>query len=62
MNKLCESCKHYKEHMHISCHFKKKMCVAPTWGVLSLKDAKYNTEECELYEERKAYEFKTIDY
>lgn len=58
--KLCESCKYYQEHMHISCHFKKKMCVVPTWEVLSLKDVKYNTEECELYEVRKHMSLKPL--
>lgn len=47
--KLCESCKYYQEHLHISGQFKRKMCTASTSRVLSLKDIKHKTEECGLY-------------
>lgn len=51
-NKLCESCQHYKEHIHMANLHKIKMCTASTSLVLSLKDIKYKTEECGLYKER----------
>lgn len=51
-NKLCNSCKYYKEHLHISGYHKMKMCTASTSRVLSLKDIKYKTEECGLYKEK----------
>ena len=53
INKLCETCIHYKERIHMVNLHKVRMCTVSTSKVLSLKDINYKTEKCGLYKNKK---------